>query len=352
MISSIHLLSLALLYPAFSAASKGFVAYGDFNCQDQKLDVWSDGVPVPDSTLLTDYSIKDWNSHAGGHYYDNLTFSEAAKTNHTLDEPGIQVVWWKVEEPDPTCQLILMKNSPRGWQVLNKLPGDEILRASRRGCYYSALRPEDSLIASFCCGRDDCAIAEIEKQQPKPKNTANGDAPTCSLLNTYSSTPTIEDGTQIGITRSQSCEVPPACTHSISQSQSFSTAVSHFQSYTWTTEEGFDVSFESGVDFLVEDRSKLGISLNVAQSFMDETGTTLTVANISTATEGNRQLQGTLAFYSFTPQYNCWKGDVGCGKDKDGKDVVLKGINFCQPILSSTGDTAGVFRMVYTSDDA
>ncbi|KAI1205209.1 uncharacterized protein F4807DRAFT_464866 [Annulohypoxylon truncatum] len=349
--SLIHLLSLVLLYPTYATASGGFVAYGDFNCQEQKLDVWSDGVTVPDSTLRTDYSIKDWNSHAGGHYYENLTFSEAVKTNHTLDEAPIQVVWWKLEEVDRTCQYVIMKDSPRGWQVLNKLPGDEIVRASREGCYYSALRPGDNLITSFCCGQDDCAIVEIEKQHvTNPKDTTTGEAPKCSIVNSYSSTPTVEDGPQIGITRSQGCEAPPACSHSVSESQSFSTAVSHFQSYTWTSETGFEATFESGVDFLVDDRSHAGISYSIGQSFMDETGTTLTVGNITSSSEGSRQVPGTYAFYSFTPQYNCWKADVSCGKDKDGNEMILKDVNFCQPIISTSGDAAGTFRMVYVSD--
>ncbi|KAI0882992.1 uncharacterized protein GGS22DRAFT_190967 [Annulohypoxylon maeteangense] len=349
--SLIHLLSVILLYPTYITAAGDFVAYGDFNCQDQKLDIWSDGVPVPDSTLRTDYSIKDWDSHAGGHYYENLTFSEAAKTNHTLDQQPIQVVWWKLQEADPTCQYIIMKDSPRGWQVLNKLPGDEIIRADREGCYYSALRPGDSLITSFCCGHDDCAIAEIEKKPAaNPQNTATGEAPKCSLINSYSSTPTVEDGPQIGVTRAQGCEAPPACTHSVSESQSFSTAVSYFRSYTWTTQTGVEVGFTSGVDFLADAKSNVDITTSIAQSFMDETGTALTVGNITTSSEGSRQVPGTFAFYSFTPQYNCWKGDVSCGKDQDGEEKILKGINFCQPMMSTSGDAAGTFRMVYISD--
>ncbi|KAI1456366.1 hypothetical protein F4805DRAFT_229187 [Annulohypoxylon moriforme] len=350
--SLLRLLSIALLYPTYTAASGNFVAYGDFNCQEQKLDVWSEGIPVANSTLRTDYSLTDWNSHAGGHYYENLTFSEAVKTNHTLDESPIQVVWWKLQEADPTCEYMIMKDTPYGWQVLTKLPGDEILRVSREGCYFSALRPGDSLITSFCCGQDDCAPARIEQQAvTDPTNTPTEGAPKCSLIRgTFSSTPTVEEGPQVGVTRPQGCEAAPACTHSVTESQTFSTAVTHFQSYTWTTETGFEARFESGIDFLADDKSSFGVTLSIAQSFMDETGTTLTMGNISSSSEGSKQIPGTYAFYSFTPRYNCWKGDVNCGKDKDGDDKILQDINFCQPMMSTSGEALGTFRMVYLSD--
>ncbi|KAI1441898.1 hypothetical protein F5Y02DRAFT_421586 [Annulohypoxylon stygium] len=330
--SLLHLLSIVLLYPIYATASGGFVAYGDYNCQEQKLDVWSDGVTVLDSTLRTDYSLKDWDSHAGGHYYENLTFSQTTSTNHTLDEPPIQVVWWKLQEVDPTCEYLIMKDTPRGWQVLNKLPGDEILRADREGCYYSALRPGDSLITSFCCGRDDCAVAEIEKKYEKsPGDSSTGDAPKCSVVksSSYSSTPTIENGPQIGITRPQGCEAAPACIHSVTNSQSFSTAVANYHTYTWTTETGFQVSYDSGVNFLAEDKINLQLSYSISQAFAEETGTTITSGNISTTSEGSRQVPGTFVFYSFTPQYECWQAD---------------------PIMANSGDAAGIFRMVYVSD--
>ncbi len=103
-------------------------------------------------------------------------------------------------------------------------------------------QPNDNLITSYCCGRDDCAIAEVEIQSNSPKDTSGEIAPSCTIKRSYSATPTIQDGKQIAITRPQTCEAPPACTHSITQSSMVSTALAHFQSYSWTTEEGVDVS--------------------------------------------------------------------------------------------------------------
>ncbi|KAI2611912.1 hypothetical protein GGR54DRAFT_632717 [Hypoxylon sp. NC1633] len=351
MISSGRLLSAFALYPAFAAAWPGFTAYKEKTCTE-KLDIWSEGVPVPDSKLVINHSITDWFSHAGGHYYDNLTFPGAMATGDFNTDAGTQFVYWKADEPDIGCQFILMKGTPRGWQILNNMPGDEILRVSNEGCYYTALSPNDDVITSYCCGRDDCAMAEVEIQSSVSQNqdiVQGGNPPSCIVKNSYSATPTIQDGKQIAVTRPQTCEAPPACTHSITQSRMFSTAIAHFQSFTWTTEEGVEVSIESGVDFIVDSKVSMAMSLNIAQSWMDETGTTITQTNITAAAEAGRQEAGTVAFYSFTPQYDCWEGDVSCGKDKDGNEKVLENISFCQPRLATTGDPAGIFRMVYTS---
>lgn len=110
------------------------------------------------------------------------------------------------------------------------------------------------------------------------------------------------------------------------------------------------MSYDSGVNFLAEDKINLQLSYSISQAFAEETGTTITSGNISTTSEGSRQVPGTFVFYSFTPQYECWQADVSCGKDNGGNDVILKGINFCQPIMANSGDAAGIFRMVYVSD--
>lgn len=110
------------------------------------------------------------------------------------------------------------------------------------------------------------------------------------------------------------------------------------------------MSFESGVDFLgATEKMSSTFSSSIAQSWMEETGSTVTVGNITAATEGNRQMSGTVAFYSFVPHYECWKADLDCGKDSNGNEVVLERISFCQPRLSSSGEADGIFSMVYIS---
>ncbi|KAI1377013.1 hypothetical protein F4677DRAFT_459383 [Hypoxylon crocopeplum] len=348
MIFPSYFLPFFALCPAFAAAWPGFVAYKEKTCTDP-LDIWSDGEKIPNNTLTIDHSLTEWQSHAGGHYYDNMTFPAAKATGDFDKDAGSQFVYWKVEQPDPTCQFILMKDTPRGWQILRKMPGDEILRVATEGCYYTAVNENDNLITSYCCGRDDCAAAEIEIQSKVAGDSATGDVPDCKVKKTYSATPTIEDGRQIAITRPQTCEAPPACTHSITQSSMVSTAIAHFLTYTWTTEEGVEIGMEGGVDFLVDAKVSTSIKLNIAESWMDETGTTFTQTNVTAASEAGRQEMGTVAFYAFTPQYDCWKGDVSCGNDQNGNEKVLENISFCQPRIATTGDPAGIFRMVYTS---
>ncbi|KAI0110293.1 hypothetical protein F4814DRAFT_398637 [Daldinia grandis] len=347
MASKRTLLSLFMLLPAFASAEPNFAAYKEKSCSEP-LEIWTDGMIIQDSKLLIDHSIKERGDFNGGHAYNNITFPAAPATGDFEQDAGTQFVYWKVEQPDPTCQLILMKDTPREWQSLSQMPGDEILRVAEEGCYYTALNPNVDLITSFCCGRDDCAIAEIEVQYHSPVNSVSGDAPNCTIKS-YDATPTVEDGQQIAVTRPQTCEAPPTCTHSITLSKMVSTAVSHFQSYSWTTEEGVDVNIDAGVDFIVDSKLSAGISFSIAQGWMDETGTTLTQSNITASSEAGRQEAGTIAFYAFTPQYDCWKGDVSCGYDNNGNEVVLEGVSFCQPRIASTGDPAGLFRMVYSS---
>ncbi|KAI0139878.1 hypothetical protein F4776DRAFT_662018 [Hypoxylon sp. NC0597] len=325
----------------------GFTAHQEKGCNTQ-LDLWKDGEKIPNNTLAIRHSITDWD-HAAGYSYDNVTFPSAKPTGQTDRDAGTHFVYWKVGQPDPGCQAILMADTPAGWQVLTKLPGDEILRVSKEGCYYTAISPNQNLITSFCCGHDDCAIAEVEVQQPPPKETVNGDAPECKITK-FDSTPTIESGTQIAITRPQTCEAEPACTHSVTHSHSVSAALSHSQSYTWTTQVGVEIRFEAGVDLIEDLKVSTGLTASIAQSWMDEYGATFTDTNVTTTEEGGRQEAGTVAFYSFTPKYECHKGDVSCGKDKDGNEVVLQNLNFCLPQTSSAdGGPNGIFRMVYIS---
>ncbi|KAI1767781.1 hypothetical protein GGR53DRAFT_463042 [Hypoxylon sp. FL1150] len=339
---------LFLLFPALATAVPGFVPYKELTCSEP-IDIFTDGEQVPDNKLRIDYAITEWDSHAAGHYYENLTFPDAGISGDDNGEAGTQFMYWRVEKPDPGCQFIMMKDTQYGWQIINKMPGTEILRVSQEGCYYTPMTAHDSLITSYCCGQGDCAVAEVEIKATPPKDVVTGGSPPACTVRSSSASPTIQDGQQIAITRPQSCEAAPACTHSITLSTTVSTAVAHFKSYSYTSETGTEVSFESGVDFLGEEKMTSAMSTSLAQSWMEETGATVTVGNISAATEGNRQMPGTIAFYSFVPHYECWKADLECGKDINGNEVLLEGISFCQPRLSSTGEVDGIFSMVYIS---
>lgn len=133
-----HLLPLFLLFAAPTIATPGFVAYKEVTCT-KPVDIFTDGDPVPDNKLKIDHAVTDWNSHAAGHYYDNLTFPDAGVSGDDNKEAGTQFVYWSVERPDPGCQYILMKDTRFGWQIINPLPGTEILRVAEEGCYYTPL---------------------------------------------------------------------------------------------------------------------------------------------------------------------------------------------------------------------
>ncbi|KAI2617673.1 hypothetical protein GGS26DRAFT_596224 [Hypomontagnella submonticulosa] len=348
MISYNFLFQLLLLSPALVTARPGFVAYKEKTCNDP-LEMWSDGVPIPDNTLRIDHSIKEWHSHAAGHYYDNVTLPAANATGNFDKDAGIQFAYFKVPEPDPGCQYLLMRDSPRGWQILTKLPGIEVLNVNKEGCYYTPLSPNDDLITSFCCGKDDCAIANIDEDQGGAKETISGGsgvAPNCTIKRKYNDRPTRTNGQQFAVTKPQTCEAPPTCTHSISNSRMVSTTISHSQSYSWTTTDGTDIRIDGGPDIL---RVGATMSYSIAQTWMEDTGTTFTQTNVTATEESDRQEMGTVAFFSFTPEYDCWTGDVSCGEDSDGKEVVLGGVSFCQPVPSNAGGADGVYSMVYIS---
>lgn len=132
------ILPLFLLFPAFTTAVPGFVAYKELTCSDP-IDIFADGEQIPDNKLKIDHAITEWDSHAAGHYYDNLTFPDAAVSGDDSGKAGTQFVYWGVEKPDPGCQFIMMKDTPYGWQVISKMPGTEILRVAEEGCYFTPL---------------------------------------------------------------------------------------------------------------------------------------------------------------------------------------------------------------------
>lgn len=104
-------------------------------------------------------------------------------------------------------------------------------------------KENDGLIASFCCGYDDCAVAEIEVENQRQQGIAVENNPSCTVKKeSISATPTKQSGKQIAVTRPQTCEASPACTHSIQLSYSFTAAVANFFAYTWTDEIGTEVS--------------------------------------------------------------------------------------------------------------
>ncbi|KAL7628453.1 hypothetical protein AAE478_002656 [Parahypoxylon ruwenzoriense] len=347
------LLPLFLLCPALIAA-RGFVPHGDNQCRGAPLTLLSDGEEVRDSTLVIDRAITDWH-HAAGRYYDNVTFPDARSSNDVGNDTGTLFVHWKVEQPDPGCQFILMKDTSLHWQIMTPLPGVVILRADREGCYFAEVTPNENLITSFCCGTGDCSVVEIESSTQVPNSQDQGDGddtsgeiPECKVERRTTNY-VRHAGVQHAVTRPQSCAAA-SCLHSVTESTTASTAISHTESVTWTTAAGFDVSFEAGVNFIGFSKVSVGITAEIARSWMTSTGTTVTTGNISAAQESGRQVPGTTAFYSFTPWYRCWKGNVNCGQKDDGKDMIIEGVNFCQPEMMDAGYVTGLLSMVYTGD--
>lgn len=164
MASPITFLSLFLLLPAFTSAQRSFVAYKEKSCSEP-LEIWTDGMLIEDSKLLIDHSIKERGDFDGGHAYNNITFPAAPATGDFDQDAGTQFVYWKVEQPDPTCQFILMRDTPREWQSLSQMPGDVMLRVAEEGCYYTALNVSLEVIVSTESDYRDVLLTKKAKRR-------------------------------------------------------------------------------------------------------------------------------------------------------------------------------------------
>ncbi|CAJ2512667.1 Uu.00g007860.m01.CDS01 [Anthostomella pinea] len=385
-----------LAFPA-TIATAGFTAFKDSQCT-QPLKIISDGEEVVNNTLQTDRSIMDWTD-AAGRWYDAMEYSNATLSG-SMSGTGSANVYWSVGDLDPGCQLILMKDVEQAWQTINPLPGNLILSVAMPGCYYSSLVPQEGLITSFCCGNDDCERVQLESNGGSQKRSVDkvavderylvdpaqekadiakrapisnagravdyvkaarrfisgdplvkrDDVPECTISGDPGS-PYYTSGIQRSVTQPETCDTGPGtCSHSVSVSTEASTALSKSSSSSWTVTGGGSVSVDAGVDFIVDTKVTTTLSFSVAKAWSNETGTTLTTGTTNGTTQTLVQQVGTTAFLSFTPQYECWQSDATCGQDADGNDIVVQGVDFCQPLTGGDGKLSGTYSVVYISN--
>ncbi|KAF2463427.1 uncharacterized protein BDR25DRAFT_319952 [Lindgomyces ingoldianus] len=159
----------------------------------------------------------------------------------------------------------------------------------------------------------------------------------------------VTTGKQRIVTDPQSCDTGPGtCSHTVSVSFQASTALSHSNSASWTVTGGMTVGVSAGVDFIAEGSVKTDLSMSLAHAWTEDTGTTVTTGWSNTTSQQIVQQVGTHAFLSFTPFYVCWKGDASCGNDDAGNEILIKGMDFCQPSLKEGGsEVVGEYSVVY-----
>ncbi|KAI0471031.1 hypothetical protein GGR56DRAFT_683185 [Xylariaceae sp. FL0804] len=372
------------LLPALLLASRGLaysiVAHQNSLCT-QTLQLTSAGTEVANSELDMSVSITDWDNGAG-YFYDELDFPGNVTTSGSAVGTGSANVYWAVgEDPDPGCQLILMKDNGQGWQTINPLPGSLVLRVSTAGCYYSSLSPKEGVITSYCCG-DDCTRVELESnggnptkrdvvpaaeaEQEEKKRAApalsnaaragdavrrlrtRDDAPECTIVDNENLFDFQTSGVQLAVTQPQHCDTGPGtCQHTVHISADASTAVSASSSQSWTVTGGASISVKAGVDFIVDAEVTGELSVSIAQGWTNETGTTVTTGTTNGTTQQLVQQVGTNGYLSFTPLYNCWQGDASCGADADGNEILVSDMAFCQPATDGSGKLSGQYNMVY-----
>lgn len=152
-------------------------------------------------------------------------------------------------------------------------------------------------------------------------------------------------GAQRVASQLQTCDTG-YCTHQFSVTVTASTALTHSRSFSWTATDGTTVGVVAGVDFIGEGKVTTDFSMSLAQAWMEDTGSTITTSLSNTTQQTITQQTGTRAFLSFIPEYACWKGDADCGKDKDGEEIEVREMAFCQPLMDG-GLLSGSWIMVY-----
>lgn len=171
------------------------------------------------------------------------------------------------------------------------------------------------------------------------------DAPKCEIVG-ESTRKYKTAGPQTAVSNPQPCNGGSACQFTVSISTSFSTAVTTGKSETFTLESGAEVSMTAGTVFFVEATATASFHVSLAKSWEENSSNTVTTQNMTGISQMITQQPGTIAFLSFTPNYECEVYNAKCGKDNKGNEILIKNWKVCNPIKSRdliTGD----YTMVY-----
>jgi hypothetical protein len=177
------------------------------------------------------------------------------------------------------------------------------------------------------------------------KFSKRADAPKCEIVGEKTETYKTA-GPQRAVSNPQTCNGNSACQFTITVNTFFATAVTTGESKTFTVEGGAEVSMTAGTVFFVEATATASFHASLAQAWEKNEGKTVTNQEMKGISQMITQQQGTTAFLSFTPNYECEVYNAKCGKDNKGKDIMIDNWKVCNPIKS--GDlVTGDYTMVY-----
>ncbi|KAF3023646.1 hypothetical protein E8E14_013174 [Neopestalotiopsis sp. 37M] len=371
--------------------TQGFTPYADNLCTSA-LDVASNSRNVLYNTLLADIDIMDYE-YGNGHKYENVRFSQAKNSSNHSATFYTPHVYWKVPDPGAGCKLILLQGGEGdlvGPSQLNDLPGRIMLRASRAGCFYSPIRPAETLFASFCCGREDCRRVEIESTEARDRrkvpfedppleegedphgpwepthrdkwNPTKGryePLPHCTVRpTTVTKYEVYAAGVQQALSEGQRCSTrkrdapgdwPDPCSPDFTVGTWVTTAMNITETHTWPIQNAFRIRIHRGFTYV---KTRPSIEWEFAKGFADYTHGNVTMNQQVFSFHSPNRGMGTAGFLSFTPHYLHVRADIGCGRDDSGRDIHVAQIDYYEPILSNEGMPVGRMNMVFVSDVA
>lgn len=343
------------------------MAYKDASCTEP-LKLISRGSEVQGGALDVDVALTD-NLRAGHHGYDDMHFPDAEEVG------GSRIVYWKAPDTDLNCMNIMMLWQGNPWGAATRLPGDIIINAKNKGCYYSAIPDGADLMTSFCCGRGDCAPANLGTQSfiiagkrdvenldaPKENSVSKrlplspashassiikakrAEAPKCKVVGEVKQS--ITTGPQTAVSSKQTCS-GPECKFAVSNSKSFSTSLTVGKSYTFTSEVGMELSITAGVNFIAKSEVTATLQASIAQAWEESSSKTTAEETISGFSQEIGQQPGTSAILTYIPQYTCDRATVECGKDINGNTIRIEDFRVCKPLPDVN---EGRYQVVYTS---
>ncbi|KAF2190561.1 hypothetical protein K469DRAFT_697808 [Zopfia rhizophila CBS 207.26] len=221
-----------------------------------------------------------------------------------------------------------MKDEEQGWQVLNTLPGNLIIHATKAGCYYSSLtrdetvkKEEERLPASNVAR----AAQAVKEKRKVIFNNSLPDVPTCWNASLVRNISLAVRNEQSPTSKAAILAQEPVPTQFLSQLK----PARLFPSPNPSPGRSLGVC-----------RASIGVT------FTSETRTTITTSSTKGSSQTVIQQVGTNAFLAFTPTYECWQGDANCGKDDKGNNIFVPNVDFCQPAMTDD-KLSGKHNMVY-----
>ncbi|KAF2193461.1 hypothetical protein K469DRAFT_745058 [Zopfia rhizophila CBS 207.26] len=317
--------ALLALLPALAHAAN-IKAYKDAKCTEE-LKIYSDGEERANGELIIPWGLTDTELHAGGKWFDNMTFPDAATTRNAggtgsnMQNIGV-ITSFCCGKGDcaiadlGTNQLTRRDGDDDIVDLVNKItPFKEKADKLRKELKNSKRTASPAACAADAVKRT-VTTHQFEPFQRRSDGTileTREDAPKCKLVEGTKNDHFLITGPQRAVLNLQPCSRSGVCSFTVVVSTTASTATSSSSSKTFSVDTNGSFTIKSGFDFIVDFEASATLNFNIGNSWTEENGKTVTVAKMTGVNQQVAQQPGTTAFLSFTPAYNCFTGTHECG---------------------------------------